>query len=204
MLALAFAAAIVAESAVVRSGLAALLGASSALRVVASVPPAELPALEGEEIDVIVRDVTAGTAADEALGIGAMRAPVLALVAAPEQARELVRAGAAGVVNRDASAARLSAASVAVAAGLRAFDEDSYERALGAATLPLEIGLFTPREREVLELVADGLSNKLIAEKLGISEHTAKFHVRSLLDKLGADTRAELVARAARRGLLLL
>jgi DNA-binding CsgD family transcriptional regulator len=64
--------------------------------------------------------------------------------------------------------------------------------------------LFTPREREVLDLIADGLSNKLIADRLGISEHTAKFHVRSLMDKLGADTRADLVARAARRGLLVL
>ena len=56
----------------------------------------------------------------------------------------------------------------------------------------------------MLELVADGLSNRLIAEHLGISEHTAKFHLRSIMDKLGADTRAEAVARAARRGLLAL
>jgi DNA-binding CsgD family transcriptional regulator len=64
--------------------------------------------------------------------------------------------------------------------------------------------VLSSREHQVLELVADGLSNKLIAERLGLSEHTAKFHVRSLLDKLGADTRADAVARAARRGLLSL
>jgi DNA-binding CsgD family transcriptional regulator len=64
--------------------------------------------------------------------------------------------------------------------------------------------LLSRREREVLELVADGLSNKGIAENLGISEHTAKFHLRSIMDKLGADTRTDAVAKAARRGMLAL
>ncbi len=61
----------------------------------------------------------------------------------------------------------------------------------------------TPREQEVLGLLAEGLSNKLIAARLGISEHTAKFHVNALLDKLGAETRTEAVVTAARRGLLM-
>lgn len=202
MLALAFAAAIVADSALARSGLAAILGASPALRVAASVSPSELPGVDSADLDVIVRDVADGSSAEAALGQAPPHVPVLALVGAPAQARDLVRAGARGVVSRDASPERLSAASVAVASGLYAFDEESYERAAAPATS--EPGLFTPREREVLDLVADGLTNKLIADRLGISEHTAKFHVRSLMDKLGADTRADLVARAARRGLLLL
>jgi len=62
----------------------------------------------------------------------------------------------------------------------------------------------TPREREVLELVAEGLSNRAIAERLGNSEHTVKFHVSSLLGKLGAVTRAELVGLAIRRGLIMI
>jgi DNA-binding NarL/FixJ family response regulator len=125
-------------------------------------------------------------------------------VGAPIQARDWLRAGAHGILSRDASAERLSAASVAVAAGLYAFDEESFTPAVLQPAPAPEQGLFTPREREVLDLIADGLSNKLIADRLGISEHTAKFHVRSLMDKLGADTRADLVARAARRGLLVL
>jgi two-component system, NarL family, nitrate/nitrite response regulator NarL len=60
----------------------------------------------------------------------------------------------------------------------------------------------TAREREVLELVAAGLPNKAIARELGISEHTAKFHVGSLLGKLGAGSRTEAVTLATRRGLL--
>ena len=60
----------------------------------------------------------------------------------------------------------------------------------------------TPRERDVLELLVDGASNKEIARRLGISASTVKFHVRSIADKLGADGRAEAVAHALRRGII--
>jgi len=60
----------------------------------------------------------------------------------------------------------------------------------------------TRREQEVLELLADGLSNRRVAERLGISEHTVKFHVASIYGKLGAASRAEAIRRAARRGLI--
>lgn len=62
----------------------------------------------------------------------------------------------------------------------------------------------TPREREVLDLLGEGLSNRAIAERLGISTHTVKFHVAAIYGKLGATTRAEAVRRAFRRGLLTL
>ena len=62
----------------------------------------------------------------------------------------------------------------------------------------------TPREAEVLQLLAEGLTNRRIAERLGISEHTAKFHVNAILGKLGARSRSEAIAQAARLGLLLL
>jgi DNA-binding NarL/FixJ family response regulator len=60
----------------------------------------------------------------------------------------------------------------------------------------------TPRERDVLTLMAEGVSNKVIAERLGISVHTAKFHVASILDKLDATGRTDAVAHAARRGVI--
>ena len=66
-----------------------------------------------------------------------------------------------------------------------------------AAETPL-----TPREREVLALLAEGASNKLIARRLGISVHTAKFHVGQLLDKLDATGRTDAVAHAARQGVI--
>jgi DNA-binding NarL/FixJ family response regulator len=62
----------------------------------------------------------------------------------------------------------------------------------------------TPRERDVLQLMAEGLPNKLIAVRLSISEHTAKFHVSAIMTKLGAASRTEAVTIGARRGLLIL
>jgi DNA-binding NarL/FixJ family response regulator len=56
----------------------------------------------------------------------------------------------------------------------------------------------------VLALLADGLTNKAIAARLGMSEHTAKFHVNAILGKLGASSRAEAIVRAARMGLIVL
>jgi len=62
----------------------------------------------------------------------------------------------------------------------------------------------TPREVEVLRLLADGLGNKEVALRLGISDHTVKFHISSILAKLGAGSRTEAVTLGIRRGLILL
>jgi DNA-binding NarL/FixJ family response regulator len=62
----------------------------------------------------------------------------------------------------------------------------------------------TPRELEVLEVLAEGLSNKSIASRLGITEHTVKFHVSSIFAKLGAENRTDAVRRGVRRGLITL
>ena len=62
--------------------------------------------------------------------------------------------------------------------------------------------VLTPRELEVLTLLAEGMSNKAIARRLGISVHTAKFHVGALIDKLDAVGRTDAVAHAARRGVI--
>jgi DNA-binding CsgD family transcriptional regulator len=70
-----------------------------------------------------------------------------------------------------------------------------------AAVGPIAVDL-TPREHDVLALMAEGASNKSIARQLGISVHTAKFHVGSLLDKLDATGRTDAVAHAARRGVI--
>ena len=74
-------------------------------------------------------------------------------------------------------------------------------RERGAAPLVEDL---TPRELEVLQLLAEGLSNKEIARRLGTSEHTVKFHVNAILGKLGAHSRTEAVTRAARLGLIIL
>ena len=67
-----------------------------------------------------------------------------------------------------------------------------------------DVESLTPRETEVLELVAEGLSNKAVAVRLGISDQTVKFHLTSISGKLGAINRTDAVRRAVRRGLITL
>jgi DNA-binding NarL/FixJ family response regulator len=107
------------------------------------------------------------------------------------------------------------ASSADVRAELRAILEAAGVRVAGEGDTPEEAELSAPdalvvsealttRERDVLEWLALGLSNRAIAQRLGISEHTVKFHVASIYGKLGVSSRAEAVRGAARRGLITL
>src|SRR5919204_49324 len=115
-----------------------------------------------------------------------------------------------GYVPRESDGEALAAAARAVAAGLVALEPGLAARLVQprAAPTPAErdgpIEELSPRERQVLELVAEGLANKQIAQRLRISEHTAKFHVAAILAKLGAQSRTEAVHVAAPRGLIAL
>jgi DNA-binding NarL/FixJ family response regulator len=111
-----------------------------------------------------------------------------------------------GVVPPDAPSEELGAAVAAVAQGLTVFPKDLVERLLeepAAAVEELSEPL-TARESEVLDLLGGGLSNKMIARELHISEHTVKFHISSLYSKLGVSNRAEAVSQGARHGLISL
>ena len=103
---------------------------------------------------------------------------------------------------RDASAAQIDAALRAVAVGLSVSAADAPARRFEALPEPDEPALLTPRELEVLRDVADGLTNKEIAGHLGISLHTVKFHVESLMRKLVVSSRAEAVSKSMRLKLL--
>jgi two-component system nitrate/nitrite response regulator NarL len=126
-------------------------------------------------------------------------------------ANQLARAGLRGwaVLGRDADADQLDLAVRSAEAGLVLLDLPLAVTSLSlpqlAAGGPAQaIDPLTARELQVLQLVAQGLPNKGIARRLGISENTAKFHVASLCGKLGASSRTEAVTLAARRGLILL
>jgi DNA-binding NarL/FixJ family response regulator len=123
-----------------------------------------------------------------------------------------LEAGADAVLARTPTAAEIAAAIKAVAHGFAVLPRplvallregtvlaDALPARAEADAIPL-----TPRELEVLAAMADGASNKTIARRLGISFHTAKFHVAAILAKLDADTRTEAVAKAAQRGLVML
>jgi DNA-binding NarL/FixJ family response regulator len=99
---------------------------------------------------------------------------------------------------RDASAEQIDAALRAVAVGLTVSVAEDQGRRFEALAEPDEPALLTPRETEVLRDVADGLTNKQIAGHLGISLHTVKFHLESLMRKLAVSTRAEAVSKSMR------
>lgn len=130
--------------------------------------------------------------------------PIPAVVLAEDetQARAALARGARGAVLRKPDGPRLVAALTAVASGLTVIDFSLAMPVVEAEDgQPLQL---TTREQEVMELLAIGCSNRRIARRLGISEHTAKFHVNGILVKLGAGTRTEAVIIAARRGLVTL
>jgi NarL family two-component system response regulator YdfI len=111
----------------------------------------------------------------------------------------LLRAGARAILPRDASRADIDAASAVVALGYTVITGGFTGTAPGDQAETL-----TPRERDVLAMLARGLANKRIAERLELSEHTVKFHVASILAKFGASTRTEAVTIGVRRGLVML
>lgn len=138
--------------------------------------------------------------------------PVVAVVGDSAHVAPALAAGARGVVLRDQVGPGIHAALAAVRSGLVVMDT-----ALATSLVPTPPvrtepvggatkgrGELTEREKQVVQLLSEGLSNKLIADRLGISDHTAKFHVNGVMMKLGASTRTEAVVEAMRRGLVRL
>lgn len=122
----------------------------------------------------------------------------------PESASAAVRIGYDGAIARDASPQELKVALLAVAAGYCIFSRTALSSFATAAETELRDGrqLLTERETEVLRLMGAGKSNKGIGEALGLSEHTAKFHVGSILSKLGVETRTDAVRIGIKLGLI--
>ena len=187
-----------------RSGLAAMLAGTNDVVVAASVAPGRAAELAAVGADVALFD--AGGSDAESLRKTAATLPVVALVGDELQAMEALAAGARAVVLRNASSEQLVAALVAAQRGLVALD-GALARWIRppppSSTTDVEGGL-TPREVQVLSLLAQGLPNKVIAQRLGVSDRTAKFHVESILAKLGAESRSEAIVIAARRGMITL
>jgi NarL family two-component system response regulator YdfI len=131
--------------------------------------------------------------------------PPIVLLGEPVWNQQAVRLGVRAMLPHDAASGEIVAAIHAAANGLAAVDPRDLEGWIAgpAPTPQSEPGPLTPREIEVLAMMAEGAANKAIAWKLHISEHTAKFHVASILSKLNAGTRAEAVALGMKRGLIL-
>jgi DNA-binding NarL/FixJ family response regulator len=134
---------------------------------------------------------------------------ILADQAPPEWTAAALRAGVRAVLPRNISGAQLIAALQAATAGLIVVHPGEISQILRISTpapnpLPELPEPLTPREQEVLQMLAGGIGNKQIASRLSISEHTVKFHVTSIFGKLGVSSRTEAVSTGIRRGLVLL
>jgi len=129
--------------------------------------------------------------------------PAVILVADAAAAAAALAGGARGILPKSAAPRRMHAALHAVAESELVIDE-TFAHALLRRARPAVamIAPLTRREREVLPLLAAGMTNKEIASRLGVTDHTVKFHVNGILGKLGAVTRTEAVVEAARRGLI--
>jgi len=132
-------------------------------------------------------------------------APVLYLVRDSSEASQAIARGARGVMLRTAGPQRLHSGIRAVADGMVIVDDEVADAVMPHARARVDlIEPLTPREQQVAQLLAGGLTNKEIAQRLGITEHTVKFHLNGLLRKLGVSTRTEAVVQAARLGILIL
>jgi DNA-binding NarL/FixJ family response regulator len=138
--------------------------------------------------------------------------PGVILLTTPFSRAELRRAyqsGIRAVLPHDANATEIAAAIESVANGFAVVTTEDLETLFPSSDISLEEELavgepLTPRESEVLAMLAEGAGNKQIATRLRISEHTVKFHVSSILAKLGAASRTEAVARGFKEGLVII
>jgi len=205
---------ILADDPLARAGLAALLAQQPGCQVTGQAPANADPAAEIDAArpDVVVWDLgwTPEDALERLAELGAP--PVLALLpggdAAASLASQAWRAGARGLLNRNAAPEAILAAAHSLAAGLivleRGLASDLLLPAAPDSAAASLVEPLTPRENQVLQLLAEGLTNGAIAQRLAISEHTVKFHVNAILGKLAAQSRADAVMRATRLGLILL
>ncbi len=207
---------IVAASALSRAGLQGML-ADSRFDIAGSA--ANVETISGQlvdvEPDVVLIEVAADTHEELLTALEdrelAREYPVVVLSEQMKAAwiSEAFRAGVRAVLPRDVTREQLRAALEAAAAGLVVVHPSGVNvlvPAPAALTSPARElpEPLTPREREVLQMISAGLGNKEIAGRLSISEHTVKFHVASILGKLGASTRTEAVSIGIRHGLVLL
>jgi DNA-binding NarL/FixJ family response regulator len=202
--------AVVARYPALRAGLRAILGEHSLVVTAEASDVDELVQPVADTAwDVVIVDPGPTGEADLLADAPSIRALVLGPISSAERLPALMNGRAWGYLPRETDGATLASAVRAIAAGLVVMDAALAPTVVAPRppAVSVDQGVLedlSPRERQVLHLVAEGLANKEIARHLKISEHTAKFHVAAILSKLGAASRTEAVHLAARRGLIAL
>jgi DNA-binding NarL/FixJ family response regulator len=207
---------IVAASAARRSELERVVQEDSSLLVAGSVSHLSALAQRGVEsrpdvalVDLAEHDPQIAATSRTLKQVGAA---VVVLVDDPGQnwTRQVLRAGVLGILPRNSTPAEIHSAIHAARRGLLLLEPELIREIVMPTSRPAADTAFevmeelTDREIEVLRMLAEGFSNKEIASRLGISDHTVKFHISSILAKLGASSRTEAVTVGVRNGLILL
>lgn len=202
---------IVDDHAVVRSGLAAFLTVFDDLKLVqeAGSGTEAVEMCQQAEVDVVLMDLMMpdmdGTEATKIIRSKTPNIQILILTSFKQEelVQKALQAGAIGYLLKNASADELAVAIRAAHAGRPTLAPEAAAALIHAATKPPEPHFdLTPRELEVLSLLVEGLNNPAIAKRLVISRSTVKFHVSSILSKLGAAGRTEAVALAVQHNLV--
>jgi DNA-binding NarL/FixJ family response regulator len=201
---------VVADDPLARAGLKRLLEDDDDIHVVGQIAEDEDIefALETYRPDAVVWDLgwEPSDSIERLAEVGSEDLPVVALLPNGVEAPDAYTSGARGLLMRETLSETLAVAVRAVIRGLLVSDSELSE---GIPTFkeqdrPFLLEELTPRELDVLSLLSEGLTNKAIAQRLGISEYTVKFHVNTIFRKLGVQSRTEAAVSAARLGLITL
>lgn len=191
---------VAAASVVVRAGLEAVVSSSPAIQVLGTSPgpPELLRKIEETQPDVVLYEASSRDA--DLQGTLRSIAPfdTSVVLLTDDAGPQYIRAGARGVLAHGATESEILAAIQAAAAGLIAISPDAFEPA------PPAERILTAREIGILRMLAEGIANKEIAFRLGLSEHTVKFHVAQVFNKMNVSSRTEAVTAGLRQGLILL
>jgi DNA-binding NarL/FixJ family response regulator len=202
------------DNRLVREGIAAMLNQTSDFRVVGAVSSGDPKLLRSNQPQVILLDL--GLWEDDSLRIAEViskespqsRIIIMDLLPVHEDIVEFVNAGVWGFIMKDATFEDLVGTIRSVAGGTKVlppqmtsslFSQIAREAVDGGRSDAIESVRMTPRERQVIDLIAEGLSNKEMAARLDIAPHTVKSHVRNIMEKLALHTRLEIAAYSNRQ-----
>ncbi|BCL38260.1 response regulator transcription factor [Nostoc sp. MS1] len=204
---------VVAASPVVRAGLSAMVASNPQMTVVGSVSDLDILAREVKQLqpDVVLLDLGNDSPVvwDKLLLIQEEQDPLRVMVIVEEltdiDTEAALRSGVRGILLDISTELEILTAIEAIALGLVVLHPDILESfSIREKVAPNPVQSLTPREIEVLQMLGSGLGNKAIAKNLHISDHTVKFHVSSIFQKLAVSTRTEAVTVGVRLGLILL
>jgi DNA-binding NarL/FixJ family response regulator len=196
------------DHAVVRAGLEQLIGTFSDVRIVAAADggDAAVAAIDAGGADVVLMDLEMpppdGIESTRRIRAAHPDVAVVVLTSFTDRARilEALDAGAVGYLLKDATPDELERGIRAAARGESPLDPRAASALLASRARPAPAAELSPREREVLALVAEGLPNKLISRRLGISEKTVKAHLTSIFRSIGVDDRTQAAVWAVTNG----